>query len=54
MTIDETFTFSDLNKWLLNNVDDTTYNAVITRYKRILKLAKAVTPEELKEFEDSL
>ena len=54
LTIDETFTFSDLNKWLLNNVDDTTYNAVVTRYKRILKLAKAVTPEELKEFEDSL
>lgn len=51
LTIDETYTFEDFNKWLKNSTTDTTYSAVIKRYKRILRLAKAEVPEILKEFE---
>lgn len=51
LTIEETFTFEDFNKWLKNSTTDTTYSAVIKRYKRILRLAKAEIPEILKEFE---
>lgn len=44
----QTQTFAELHSWLLN-CDSSLYSGVITKYKDILRLAKAVIPKELGE-----
>ena len=52
LTIEETYKFEDFNKWLKNSTTDTTYNAIIKRYRRILKLAKASIPDAIENIEE--
>ena len=51
LTIEETYSFHDLNKWLKNSTTDQQYSAVIKRYKRIIRFAKADLPSELDNYD---
>ena len=49
LTIEQTETFRDLHSWLLENASKDDYVDVTTRYSKIIKLAKAELPDEIKQ-----
>ena len=49
LTIKQTETFRDLHSWLLENASKDDYVDVATRYSKIIKLAKAELPDEIKQ-----
>ena len=49
LTPEQTQTFSELHSWLLENASRDNYLEVINRYVKIVELAKAVIPQEIKE-----
>ena len=49
LTIEQTETFRELHSWLLENASKDDYLNVATRYSKIIKLAKAELPNEIKE-----
>ena len=49
ISIDQTETFRKLHSWLLSNAPKDDYLDVVTRYSKIIKLAKAELPDEIKQ-----
>ena len=49
LTVEQTKTFRDLHSWLLENASKDDYVDVATRYSKIIKLAKADLPDEIKQ-----
>ena len=49
ISIDQTETFRKLHSWLLSNASKDAYLDIATRYSKIIKLAKAELPDEIKQ-----